>query len=76
MHNPINSLAEDTQRIVYTESENVEMALKYTLESNIIPFLSTPYIMASSLLTQSQTTDSNRSLAALLWMGENCNGKH
>lgn len=76
MHNPINSLTEHTQRTVYVQPENVEMFLKYTLESNI-PFLSIPYLIASSLLTQFQITGSNRYLAArLLWMGENCNEKH
>lgn len=68
MHNPINSLSEHTQRTVYTEPENAEMFLKYTLESNITPFLSTPYTMAFNV-TQFQITDSNRYLAALLlWM--------
>lgn len=68
MHNPINSLTEHTRRTVYTEPENGKMFLKYTLESNITPFLSTPYITAFNI-TQFQITDSNRYLAALLLCG-------
>lgn len=76
MHNPINSLSEHTQRTVYTEPENAEMFLKYTVESNITPFLSTPYTMAFNV-TQFQITDSNRYLGCSAAVdGENCNEKH